>query len=59
MKRRLTLKGEHLAELSPSELGSVAGAQAVTNNEGICYSLMQTTCRTGVILTLDIPCTAP
>ena len=56
MNRRLTLKTEHLAELATSELQSVVGAQALTNNQGICYSLMATTCRTGVIMTIDTPC---
>jgi hypothetical protein len=56
MNRRLTLKTERLAELATSELRSVVGAQALTNNQGICYSLMATTCRTGIIMTIDTPC---
>ena len=55
MKRRLTLNSEHLAELSTSELGSVVGA-AITNNQGICASLMPTQCCTGYYPTLNAPC---
>lgn len=55
MNRRLTLKAETLSELATSELRSVVGA-AITNNQGLCYSLNATTCRTGVIKSIDVPC---
>lgn len=56
MKRRLVLKSEHLSDLSASELGSVVGAQAVTNNQGICASLMPTQCCTGYYPSINAPC---
>lgn len=57
MKRRLTLKSEHLAELTTSELGAIAGAQAITTNQGICASLMPTQCCTGYYPSINAPCT--
>lgn len=57
MKRRLTLKSEQLTELSTDELGSVVGAQALTNNQGICASLMPTQCCTGYYPSINAPCT--
>ena len=56
MKRRLTLRSEHLAELSSSDLGSVVGGQAITNNQGICASLMPTQCCTGWYPSINAPC---
>jgi hypothetical protein len=56
MTRRLTLKSEHLAELSTNELVSVVGAQAITQNQGICASLVPTQCCTGYYPTLNAPC---
>jgi len=57
MNRRLTLKSEHLAELSTTELGAVVGAQAITQNQGICASLMPTQCCTGYYPSINAPCT--
>ena len=56
MKRHLVLKSEHLADLTTSELGSVVGAQAVTQNQGICASLMPTQCCTGYYPSINAPC---
>jgi hypothetical protein len=47
MKRCLTLRTEHLAELTSDELGSVAGG-TVTNR----------TC-TGIYPSINYPCTTP
>lgn len=56
-KRSLSLKVEHLAALTPDDLGSVNGAaQAVTNNVGICASLMPTQCCTGYYPSINAPC---
>jgi hypothetical protein len=56
LKRRLTLRSEHLAELSPSDLGSVVGGQVITKNQGICASLVPTQCCTGYYPSINAPC---
>lgn len=56
-KRTLSLKAEHLAELTADDLGAVNGAvQAITNNRGICASLMPTQCCTGYYPSINAPC---
>ena len=57
MDRRLTLRREHLAELTRTELGAVAGAAATLDCiyvSGICQTLV---CLTGHYPTINDPCT--
>lgn len=44
MKRRLTLTGEHLAELTPNDLAGIAAAGATTD------------CFTGYYPSINAPC---
>lgn len=52
MKRRLTLKSEHLSELSAGELGAVHGG-ALTNT---CERPTIDRCLTGYYPSLNAPC---
>jgi hypothetical protein len=51
MKRKLTLNREVLVELTTSELGSVVGASGIPCDPTTLFPP-----RTGVILSIDIPC---
>ena len=46
MKRRLTLKSEHLTELTTAEMSAVGAAQGLPTLD----------CITPIILTIDTPC---
>lgn len=61
MKRQLTLKGEHLAELSSDELVAVNGAALPTLDTcfaltGLCDRL-SLDCLTGYYPSINAPCT--
>ncbi|HEV2889840.1 MAG TPA: hypothetical protein VGX28_05640 [Frankiaceae bacterium] len=64
MKRTLSLRGEHLAELTPAELASVDGAAQQTLQGCIALTFdacdrLSITCLTGYYPSLNAPCTTP
>jgi hypothetical protein len=52
MKRTLTLRREVLVELSTRELGSVVGASGIPCDPTTLFPP-----RTGIIMSIDTPCT--
>lgn len=62
MTRTLALRGERLAELTPAELGAVAGGAVPTVPPGTCVAISGLLCQ---VLSYDCaspsidPCTSP